>query len=235
MSSRNQAELQKERVKKGSLHWRTARTRQIQGHIVARWAAESPLEPQTFRWCRVVHRDGSRRVLAEPTVRVRIVVVLRFSSCQAPIAEPFCAALASAIGAKLGIGSEFVGGISWQERDRLLDRGEIHVCWICGLPYVRKRDNGQQHAVELVAAPVGSHVRYGDQPIYYSDVLVHAESGLRTFAQLRGRTWAYNEPGSHSGHNITRYQLAVEGFGPTFFGRIVQSGSHQESLQLLLD
>jgi len=140
--------------------------------------------------------------------------------------------LAAAIGEKLGVASEFLGGIAWQERDRLLDRGEIHVCWICGLPYVKKRR--EQSTIDLLAAPVMKAPRYRAQPIYYSDVLVHADSRFTTFEDLRGARWAYNEPGSHSGYGVTRYQLAVGGFGSGYFGEVVASGSHQQSLELLL-
>jgi phosphonate transport system substrate-binding protein len=104
--------------------------------------------------------------------------VLRFTSCQAEIAESFCRALAKFIGDKLAIPTEFIGDIPWQERERLLDRGDIHVCWICGLPYVRKNNN-ERKTVELLAAPVMRHRRYGARPIYYSDVVVHADSRIR--------------------------------------------------------
>jgi len=160
--------------------------------------------------------------------------MLRFSSCQAPIAEPFCKALVAFIGDKLSIPSEFLDDIPWQERERLLDRGEIHVCWICGLPYVRK-NNSERTTVELVAAPVMRHPRYGGKPVYYSDVIVRANSAFRSFEDLRGRRWAYNEPGSHSGYNVTRYHLAKEGLGDYFFGSFVESGSHQNSLRRLLE
>jgi phosphonate transport system substrate-binding protein len=159
--------------------------------------------------------------------------VLRFTSCQAEIAGTFCRALAAFIGEKLGIPSEFIDDIPWQERERLLDRGDIHVSWICGLPYVRK-NNGETETVKLLAAPVMRHPRYGGKPIYYSDVVVHADSSLRRFEDLRGKEWAYNEPGSHSGYNLIRYYLAVRGFSAGYFGRVVESGSHQSSLRMIL-
>jgi phosphonate transport system substrate-binding protein len=160
--------------------------------------------------------------------------MLRFSSCQAPIAEPFCKAVAVFIGERLSTPVEFVADIPWQEREQRLDRGDIHVCWICGLPYVRK-NNAQTKSVELLVAPVMSHPRYGRKPVYYSDVIVAADSRLRSFEDLRGARWAYNEPGSHSGYNVTRYHLTKEGLGDKFFGEFIESGSHQNSLRMVLD
>ncbi len=160
--------------------------------------------------------------------------MLRFTSCQAEIAESFCRALAAFIGDKLAIPSEFVSDIPWQERERLLDRGDIHVGWICGLPYIRK-NNSERKTVELLAAPVMTHPRYGGRPIYYSDVVVCADSDIRSFEDLRGRTWAYNEPGSHSGYNLTRHHLAKGGSGAGYFGRVVEAGSHQDCIRMLLE
>ena len=160
-------------------------------------------------------------------------MVLRFSSCQAGIAEPFCVELVNLISAELGLPCEFVNDLSWQERERLLLRGEIHVCWICGLAYVRE-SNRQDKLIEPLVAPVRLHPRYHAKPVYYSDVIVHTDTSFHSFEDLRGRTWAYNERGSHSGFNIVRYRLAMRGLDQNFFRRTVESGSHRNSLQMIL-
>jgi phosphonate transport system substrate-binding protein len=160
-------------------------------------------------------------------------MVLRFSSCQAGIAEPFCIELLNFISAELGLPCEFVNDVSWQERERLLLIGEIHVCWICGLAYVRE-SNREDKLIELLVAPVMRHPRYRAKPVYYSDVIVRTDTSFHSFEDLRGRTWAYNERGSHSGFNIVRYHLAMRGLDENFFGRIVESGSHCNSLQMVL-
>jgi len=140
--------------------------------------------------------------------------------------------LSAFIGTRLGVPAEFVGDIPWQERERLLDVGEIDVCWICGLPYVKKCI--REGTIKLLAAPVMTHPRYAGLPVYYSDVVVRAESSLRSFGDLRGAVWAYNEPNSHSGYNLVRYHLATRGIRDRYFGRVVESGSHQDSLQMRL-
>ncbi len=129
---------------------------------------------------------------------------------------------------------EVVEHVPWQERERMLDRGEIDLAFICGLPYVRKVD--QPHArIELLAAPVMSSTRYQRQPIYFSDVVVRHDSPFRSFADLRGASWAYNEPGSQSGYNLIRYHLARLGERSGYFGRVVEAGAHQTSLRMVLD
>lgn len=159
--------------------------------------------------------------------------VLRLSSCQAPNADFLGHDLAGYIQQRLGIPTQFIADIAWQEREQRLDAAAIDICWICGLPYVRKADRPEPQ-IELLAAPVMAGTRYQNRPVYFSDVVVRRDSPFHTFSDLRGTAWAYNEPHSQSGHNITRYHLALLGETNGYFGRVVESGSHQTSLAMLL-
>ena len=131
---------------------------------------------------------------------------LRATSCQAPNAEPAVARVVAYLAQNLGRPIEFVNPIDWEESDRLLDEGHIDIGWICGWPYVRKMRR-QRPNLELLAAPVIAGARYGDQPVYFSDVIVRRDSPYQTFADLRGAVWGYNEPGSQSGYNVVRVLL----------------------------
>lgn len=159
---------------------------------------------------------------------------LRFTSCQAPIAEAFGSGVARFVGEYLGIPVEFVDGMPWQERLSEFDAGRIHVCWMCGLPYVWRADRPES-AVELLAALVPAAPRYAGRAVYFSDVVVRHDSPWSSFAELEGRTWAYNEETSHSGYNATRHRLAQMGRDRGFFGRVRVTGSHEASLRLLFD
>lgn len=160
---------------------------------------------------------------------------LTVTTCQAPNAEPACQAIAAYLGQKIGLPAEFINTIPWQERARrLLEEGQINVGWICGLPYVLQAKLPSP-PVELLAAPVMAGKRYAGRPVYFSDVVVHRDSRFQTFADLRGAVWAYNEPFSHSGYVVPRYHLAILGETSGFFSRVVESGAHQRSLQLILE
>lgn len=89
--------------------------------------------------------------------------------------------------------------------------------------------------VELVAAPVLIGERYRGEPIYFSDVIVARDSPFGAFADLRGRSWAYNDRGSHSGYNLTRYELVKRGETAGYFSRVVEAGSHQRSMRLVAE
>jgi ABC-type phosphate/phosphonate transport system substrate-binding protein len=159
---------------------------------------------------------------------------LSISTCQAPDMDFLTRDLASYISERLSIRVSADLDISWQERQRRLDAGEIDVCWICGLPYIRKV-SAPSPVIELLAAPVMQGERYQDRPIYFSDVVVRSDSPFQALEDLRGHTWAYNEPGSHSGYNVVRYALALRHETSGFFGRVIESGAHQVSLQLILN
>jgi phosphonate transport system substrate-binding protein len=94
--------------------------------------------------------------------------------------------------------------------------------------------DGPASTIELLAAPVMQGARYAGRPIYFSDVVVRRGSSFQSFADLRGASWAYNEPGSQSGYNLTRYHLSRLGERSGYFGRVVEAGAHQASLQMVL-
>ena len=159
---------------------------------------------------------------------------IKFATCQADNARSLARCIVEYVGERVGVPVDFVDDVSWQERESLFDSGHVHVLWMCGLPYVQRADKPNA-GIELLAAPVMSGARYKGQPVYFSDVVVHRKSRCQSFADLQGSIWAYNEPNSHSGHNLVRYHLAAHGAPGSFFDDIVESGSHQVSLQLILD
>lgn len=113
-------------------------------------------------------------------------------------------------------------------------RGQVDVGFLCGLLYVLQ--TGQAACpVELLAAPVLTGTRYQEQPIYFSDVVVRADSRYTSFADLQGCCWAYNEGASHSGCNLVNYSLLERQLSPQYFARLLKSGSHLQSLRMVLD
>lgn len=158
---------------------------------------------------------------------------LRFTTLQAPNQDFIIQELCSYVGTQLGVPTEFIIEPPWQERERQLDSGEVEIAWICGLPYVWRADQPDP-AVELLVAPVMLGERYQNMPVYFSDVIVRKQSIYQNFEDLRGVRWAYNEPHSHSGYNLTCYSLARLKAPQDFFGVAIQAGSHQRCIEMLL-
>ena len=157
---------------------------------------------------------------------------LRLTSCLAENTHALGRALADYLAQRLGLTAEFVEDVPWQEREQLLDSGQVHLGWICGLLYAWKASQPEA-PVRLLAAPVPVAPRYRQRPVYYSDLVVRRASPYRSFADLRGATWIYNEPRSYSGYFVMGHHLAQQDLDLDYFGGLVESGAHLRSLALL--
>ena len=155
---------------------------------------------------------------------------LRFGTYLAPRVLPVYEAVAEQVGRRLGVPTELVVENSYESCEK--DQNEV--CFVCSLPYVTFERRGLDLAIP-VAAPVVEGVRYEGRPIYFSDVIVRRDSPFRSFLDLRGRSWAYNEPLSHSGYGITRHHLVTLGETNGFFGEVVEAGFHQEAVRMVAD
>lgn len=113
-------------------------------------------------------------------------------------------------------------------------QAQLDVAFICGLPFVRINRAISAHLKALVA-PVMQASRYQDDPVYFSDIIVNADSRLVSFDDLSGRTFCYNDPGSNSGYNLVLHKLIQSGHPSSFFGKTIQSGSHQRSIRLVVE
>jgi len=113
---------------------------------------------------------------------------------------------------------------------------DADLAFICGLPYVLYTESRiVPSALEALVAPVLQGERFQDRPIYFSDVIVHRDSPFQSFADLRGATWAYNEPLSQSGYGITRHHLLKLGETNGFFGAVIEAGFHEESIRMVIN
>lgn len=90
-------------------------------------------------------------------------------------------------------------------------------------------------SLQAIAAPVVHGDRYEDRPIYFSDVIVAANSPVTSFEDLRGCKWAFNDRDSHSGYLVTLYRLFEMGESAAFFGSWEQAGFHQRSIRMVAD
>jgi ABC-type phosphate/phosphonate transport system substrate-binding protein len=147
---------------------------------------------------------------------------LRVRTYLAPSLRPLYERVSEELSHALGLSATLRDG-----RDpRELARDDVDVAFVCGLPYVELSDH-----LELLGAPVLAGERYGGRPVYFSDVIVRREDPARSFADLRRRSWAYNEPRSHSGYNVTRAHLVALGETRGFFSGVQAAGSHAESIK----
>jgi phosphonate transport system substrate-binding protein len=154
------------------------------------------------------------------------VKALVFANFLAPNMTSVYTDVAKRVGRALGIPAELIQG----ERFEQLADGSVDVAFLCGLPYVRLcRD--RPGMLWPLAAPVLDEARCQDRPVYFSDVIVRRDAPFQSFGDLRGRSWAYNDPDSFSGYLLVRHHLLQMGETEAFFGRLTFSGRHQESIR----
>ncbi|EJC83026.1 hypothetical protein Rleg4DRAFT_4764 [Rhizobium leguminosarum bv. trifolii WSM2297] len=107
---------------------------------------------------------------------------------------------------------------AWLRPDLLLSQ-------TCGYPFATRL----RGRVRLVATPVYDHPGC-DGPLMRSFVIVRKNSSLRSLEDLRGTMAAINSPDSNSGSNLFRAAVAPLSQGGRFFDRIIETGSHGNSI-----
>ncbi|MCA1717459.1 MAG: PhnD/SsuA/transferrin family substrate-binding protein [Actinobacteria bacterium] len=105
-------------------------------------------------------------------------------------------------------------------------KGEVDVGFVCAPSFFWLREMEDPPVELLPAAPVFGDGRASGRPVYFSEVVVRRESPARSFLDLRGSSWAYNDPCSLSGYYNLLKKLAEIGEYGGFFSRVCCSGSH---------
>ena len=152
---------------------------------------------------------------------------MKFVSLLAPGGDAARKKLVKAVKAA-GAPVKFPVKTTWAERDEMVAAGGAEVAALCGLLYAKKRAEGVP--LEALVAPVPSGERYEGKPVYYSDLVVAADSAFTSFEELRGAKLVINEEASFSGCAVVGDHLAQLG-EERFFGHVVESGTHAASLQ----
>lgn len=142
------------------------------------------------------------------------------------------------VAAAIGTGTELVvddraSGPPPDEPDPF-SLGTADLAFVCAPSYLRLRRGGAP--VELLGvAPVFDDPRTARRPVYFADLVVRADSPAVRLEDLAGTRFGYNDEQSLSGLLALRLRLAELGRDESLFGELVRTGSHDASLQALLD
>jgi ABC-type phosphate/phosphonate transport system substrate-binding protein len=99
---------------------------------------------------------------------------------------------------------------------------------ICGYPLLHQFDG----LLEFLGTPC--YAADGCQgAAYSSNIVVREDSPIRAIEELRGRSAAYNSADSMSGHLALRAVVSSVACEKLFFGRMIESGSHVRSMELI--
>jgi len=85
---------------------------------------------------------------------------------------------------------------------RLWERSDLGCVFMCGWPIARA---GLK--VRILAAPIPRPQRYLDRPIYFTDIIVAANSPFQSIEETFGGTLGWTVEDSNSGFNLLRHSL----------------------------
>jgi phosphonate transport system substrate-binding protein len=132
------------------------------------------------------------------------------------------------LGKKLKMPVELVQRETYAEVNDLMERREIEVGFVCAGPYL---DGKRKFGMELLVAPV-----VHGETVYYSYLIVHKDSPLRNFEELRAKSFAFTDPNSNTGCLVPRYELAkIKETPDSFFGKYIFTKSHDNSIKAIAE
>jgi len=130
------------------------------------------------------------------------------------------------IAIRMDVPVEMVYRKTYDEMDRMLEKGDVDAAFICSAPYVEDK---RKFGAELLVAP-----QVNGSVFYKSYIIVHKDSPIKSFEELKGKTFAFTDPKSNSGRLYPSYRLAKEGYRPEdFFDKYIYSYSHNKSIELV--
>lgn len=116
---------------------------------------------------------------------------------------------------------------TYKEINDLVRDNEVDVAFICSGAYIMGSDDN----LELLAVP-----EVNGKATYQSYIIVNANSKAQTFADLKGQVFAFTDPISFSGTIAPSFMVRQLNTTPqNFFGRIVYTYSHDNSINAVLD
>jgi phosphonate transport system substrate-binding protein len=128
------------------------------------------------------------------------------------------------MGQRLGRPVEMVQRANYEEINQLIQNGEVDVAFVCTGAYIAgARDFG----MEILLVP-----EINGEASYYSWLIVPQNSPAVELADLRGKTFAFTDPLSHTGRIYPTYLVNQLGEMPeNFFGRIFYTYSHDAAIE----
>jgi len=156
-------------------------------------------------------------------------MTLRLLSFLGEAAREHYQAVGSVVAERVGWSAEPLAEPGMHGLESELAAGGPALVFLCGMPYVRARAAGVP--IEALAAPVGVGL---ERPEYAAMLVVRPGLAARDAADLAGCRLGVNGRDSYSGWILPRAKLAERGLRDAVFADVVETGSHRETLRLLV-
>jgi ABC-type phosphate/phosphonate transport system substrate-binding protein len=106
--------------------------------------------------------------------------------------------------ARAGVSVEVIDYPAPQPLPALWARDDLAGVFICGFPFSRAVPQPS-----MLAAPIPAMPRCHGEPVYWTDIVVRADSSIHMLEDTFGRRFAYTSPDSQSGYQAPRHLLAA--------------------------
>ena len=127
--------------------------------------------------------------------------------------------LAKYLAAKLGRAVELRTVDTWEGLAKSLAAGETDIALMGPWGYVLANNEAGAQAV--------STILYDGKPEYFAIMVTHPKSGIKSVADLKGKTFAFGDKGSTSGYLIPFHYFMTQGIDPdTYFSKVLYT-KHQ--------
>jgi phosphonate transport system substrate-binding protein len=136
----------------------------------------------------------------------------------------YYAQLLNLIGDRMNRRVSFIQKKTYAEVNEMLKRKELDLAFVCSGPYVSGK---KEFDLEILAVPV-CH----GKKVYHSYFIASKESSIRSFVDLRGKTFAFTDSLSNTGYMVPVFFLAKQDQTPEqYFKKTFFTHSHDNSIQ----
>lgn len=132
------------------------------------------------------------------------------------------------IGEKLGLPSRIIQRKTYAEINELVEQKRVDAAFVCSGPYITGH---KKFGLEILAVP-----QVGGQILYYAYIIVHKNSPIKNFSQLRQKSFAFTDPNSNTGKLVPTYMLAKMNETPeSYFKNFIYTYSHDNSIKAVAE
>jgi phosphonate transport system substrate-binding protein len=131
------------------------------------------------------------------------------------------------IGDKLGCKVEVFVATSYNAEIEAMRNGKLDIGEFGPLGYVLAHQVAKAEAVAAFGAADGT------PNTYWASIVTYPGSGIKTVVEIKGRSFAFSDPASTSGHLFPAYGLRKAGLDPDKDIKAIFAGSHTASFEAL--
>ncbi len=170
-----------------------------------------------------INEKAPSKIREDATINPKLVVAI--STMISPV-ETFnlYKDLIDYISKKMGVAIEFKQRKTYGEVNDLLEKKQLDFAFICTGAYWEAK---KKFPLEILVVPV-----VNGKPTYQSYIIVNKESGINSFDELEGKSFAFTDPLSNSGFKyvdglMRNKKLNID----NFFSKTIYTYAHDYSIQ----